>query len=86
MQTTSTACARSSGPGRKGGARAVRRAGRVPGVVYGDKQTPVLISLDPKELGRALGLHREGFFATLFDRRRRRQATGCCPATCSSTR
>ena len=49
----------------KGAARAVRRAGRVPGVVYGAKQTPVLISLDPKELGRALG--RTGFFATLFD-------------------
>ena len=34
----------------KGAARATRRAGRVPAVVYGNKQEPALISLDPKEL------------------------------------
>ena len=34
----------------KGAARAVRRAGRVPGVIYGDKQPPVTIALDFKEL------------------------------------
>jgi large subunit ribosomal protein L25 len=49
----------------KGAARTVRRAGRVPGVIYGGKQEPILISLDPAELKRAL--HRVGFFATLFD-------------------
>ena len=31
----------------KGAARATRREGRVPGVIYGDNQDPVLISLDP---------------------------------------
>jgi large subunit ribosomal protein L25 len=34
----------------KGAARAVRREGRVPGVIYGDKQPPVTISLDEAEL------------------------------------
>ena len=31
----------------KGAARASRREGRVPGVIYGNNQTPVLISVDP---------------------------------------
>ncbi len=49
----------------KGAARATRRAGRVPAIIYGDHKEPVLISLDPRELGRALA--RPGFFATLVD-------------------
>jgi len=49
----------------KGAARAARRAGRVPGVVYGNKQDPLLISVDPKLLERAL--HRPGFFTRLMD-------------------
>ena len=49
----------------KGATRAARRGGRVPGIVYGDKQEPVLISLDPRELARALA--KPGFFATLAD-------------------
>jgi large subunit ribosomal protein L25 len=49
----------------KGAARATRRAGRVPAIVYGDKKDPVLISLEPRELGRALA--RPGFFAHLID-------------------
>ena len=49
----------------KGAARATRRAGRVPAIVYGDKSEPAMISLDPRELGRALA--RPGFFATLVD-------------------
>ncbi len=49
----------------KGAARAVRREGRVPGVIYGGKQEPTLISVDPRELSREL--HQAGFFATLFD-------------------
>jgi large subunit ribosomal protein L25 len=49
----------------KGAARSVRREGRVPGVIYGGKQEPVLISIDPLELKREL--HKIGFFATLFD-------------------
>ena len=34
----------------KGAARAVRREGRVPGVIYGDKKEPLGISLDFKEI------------------------------------
>src|SRR5205085_3423939 len=49
----------------KGAARAVRRAGRVPAIVYGDKQEPVPISLEPRELSRAMA--QPGFFAHLVD-------------------
>ncbi|MGZ8330740.1 MAG: 50S ribosomal protein L25/general stress protein Ctc, partial [Rhodoplanes sp.] len=34
----------------KGAARAVRREGRVPGVIYGDDQPPLGISVDQDEL------------------------------------
>jgi large subunit ribosomal protein L25 len=44
----------------KGPARATRRAGRVPAIVYGDNKEPVLISLEPRELARVLA--RPGFF------------------------
>ncbi|MDR1026023.1 MAG: 50S ribosomal protein L25 [Lactobacillus sp.] len=40
----------------KGAARAVRREGRVPAVVYGGKKEPLMISLHPVELGKALDL------------------------------
>ena len=36
----------------KGAARATRRDGRVPGVIYGDKAAPTLISLDPRDVMR----------------------------------
>jgi large subunit ribosomal protein L25 len=49
----------------KGAARATRRAGRVPGIIYGDGKEPVTISLEPRELSRAI--HRAGFFATIVD-------------------
>ena len=49
----------------KGAARATRREGRVPAVIYGDKKEPLLISLEPRALVREL--HRPGFFAKLVD-------------------
>jgi large subunit ribosomal protein L25 len=49
----------------KGAARAVRRAGRVPGVVYGEGQTPDLISLDPRDVPREMS--KTGFFTRLFE-------------------
>ena len=49
----------------KGATRATRRAGRVPAIVYGDKKEPVLISLEPRELARAL--NRPGFFNHLVE-------------------
>ncbi len=49
----------------KGAARATRRAGRVPAVIYGDKQPPVMITLDPLELRRQILTG--AFFSTLVD-------------------
>lgn len=44
----------------KGAARATRRMGRIPAIVYGDDKEPLLISLEPRELTRCLA--RPGFF------------------------
>ena len=49
----------------KGAARAARRAGRVPGVIYGSKQAPETVSVDPREL--ATELHKPAFFNRLHD-------------------
>ena len=49
----------------KGAARSTRRTGRVPAVIYGEKQEPTLISVEPKELERLV--HKKAFFATLLD-------------------
>jgi large subunit ribosomal protein L25 len=49
----------------KGAARATRRMGRVPAIIYGDNKEPVLIALEPRELSRVLA--NRGFFATLVD-------------------
>jgi len=49
----------------KGAARATRRGGRIPGIVYGGDREPMPISLELQELSRALA--RRGFFATLVD-------------------
>jgi large subunit ribosomal protein L25 len=47
----------------KGASRSLRRAGRVPGVIYGDKAPQEMISLEARELRRALQSAR--FFSTL---------------------
>ncbi|MFO1162872.1 MAG: 50S ribosomal protein L25/general stress protein Ctc [Reyranellaceae bacterium] len=44
----------------KGGARSSRRDGLIPAVIYGDKQAPVMIAVEPKSIEREL--HKEGFF------------------------
>ncbi len=49
----------------KGPARAARRAGRVPGVIYGSKKDPAMITLDPRELERELKTG--GFLATIYN-------------------
>src|ERR1700754_2717172 len=49
----------------KGAARAERRAGRVPGVIYGDNQPPVTISVNDGELRQRILAGR--FLTTLFD-------------------
>ena len=40
----------------KGAARACRREGRIPAVIYGGKQEPVMVSLDPVQVEKALDL------------------------------
>ena len=52
------------GAGR-GPARATRREGRVPGVLYGEGKPPALISVDPRQLTRELV--KPGFFARLIE-------------------
>jgi large subunit ribosomal protein L25 len=49
----------------KGAARATRRAGRVPAVIYGNKQDPVMISLEPVEL--MMQLRGPGFFSRVYE-------------------
>ena len=51
--------------GGKGAARAERRAGRVPGVIYGNNQTPVTISVDDAELRQRILAGR--FLTTIYD-------------------
>ena len=49
----------------KGAARATRRAGRVPAVIYGNKEDPQMISLDPVQLIQQL--QKPGFFARVCE-------------------
>lgn len=49
----------------KGTARSTRREGRIPAVIYGNKEKPVMISLDYNRFAKEI--HRKGFFTHLFD-------------------
>jgi large subunit ribosomal protein L25 len=49
----------------KGAARATRRAGKVPAVIYGGHQEPSLIALDPRAVLREL--HRPGWQSRLYE-------------------
>ena len=49
----------------KGAARATRRAGKVPAIIYGAKQTPTLCQLDPRLIMREL--HRGGWRSRPFE-------------------
>jgi large subunit ribosomal protein L25 len=48
----------------KGAARQVRREGKVPGVIYGDKQPAVIVALDSNDLAKVIGKGK--FLTTLF--------------------
>jgi large subunit ribosomal protein L25 len=65
MAANETLSATVRAKGGKGAARAERRQGRVPGVIYGDKKPPVLISLDYKTLH--LRIYAGHFKSTVFD-------------------
>ena len=49
----------------KGSARAVRRAGRIPAVIYGDKKNPIGITLEAREMTKIV--HQPGIFGRLLD-------------------
>ncbi len=49
----------------KGAARAERRAGRVPGVIYGENKPPVTVSIDHEELRQRIYAGR--FLTTLYN-------------------
>ena len=49
----------------KGSARAVRRAGRVPAVIYGDKKEPIGITLESREITKIV--HQPGIFGRLLN-------------------
>ena len=49
----------------KGAARATRREGRVPGVIYGNNEDAVLISVDPIDLMKQINT--PGFFARVYE-------------------
>src|SRR5215217_8487995 len=65
MATVKELKATSRPVGGKGAARAERRAGRVPGIIYGDNKPPVAISLDHAELRQRI--YAGHFLTTIYD-------------------
>ena len=65
MSEPQTIDARPRQPRGKGGARALRREGRMPAIVYGGGGEPLCVSLERAALEREL--ERGGFFARLYD-------------------
>jgi large subunit ribosomal protein L25 len=65
MSTTTQMAATARSRAGKGTARAARREGQVPAVIYGGKEPPVTITLEERALVKQL--HRPGFFTHLFD-------------------
>ena len=49
----------------KGAARATRRQGLVPGVIYGDNKDSVLIAMEPRDL--LVAMHKPGFATQIFE-------------------
>jgi large subunit ribosomal protein L25 len=49
----------------KGAARATRRSGKVPAVIYGARQTPTLVALDPKLVWKEL--HAGGWRSRIYE-------------------
>ena len=60
MAETSKVIAKKRDRAGKGGARSSRRDGLIPAVIYGDRQPPLSIAVEPKSIEREL--HKEGFF------------------------
>jgi large subunit ribosomal protein L25 len=60
MAETTKVVAKKRDRAGKGGARSSRRDGLIPAVIYGDKQPPMSIAVEPKSIEREL--YTEGFF------------------------
>ena len=60
MAETTKVVAKKRDRAGKGGARSSRRDGLIPAVIYGDKQAPLMIAVEPKSIAREI--HKEGFF------------------------
>jgi large subunit ribosomal protein L25 len=65
MAEVQTIAAASRERAGKGTARAARRAGQIPAVIYGNKEEPLLITVDRTRLEQELG--KSGFFIRLLD-------------------
>jgi large subunit ribosomal protein L25 len=65
MADFATIAAQERAAAGKGGARKARNEGRVPGVIYGNKISPVHISVDRREFTKLL--EDPGFFTQVFD-------------------
>ena len=68
----------------KGGARSSRRDGLIPAVIYGDKQPPMMIAVEPKSVEREMHARVSSITASRSRSTARRSTP--CRATCSSTR
>lgn len=64
MSSVETIVAKSRAASGTGPARAVRRSGSVPGIVYGNNQAPEHISVEPQFLIKEM--YKPGFFSRLF--------------------
>jgi large subunit ribosomal protein L25 len=65
MANVTTIAAEIRAQAGKGAARATRRSGKVPGVIYGGKQPADLIALDPRVIMKEL--HKAGWQSRLFE-------------------
>ncbi len=70
MAETSKVIAKKRDRAGKGGARSSRRDGLIPAVIYGDKQPPLMIAVEPK-IGRARAAQGGLLQSPAQDRRRR---------------
>ena len=67
----------------KGAARAERRDGRIPAVIYGDKKDPLSITLELRELQKELG--KGGFSQRFMTSTSMAKPKKPCPGMCKCT-
>jgi large subunit ribosomal protein L25 len=65
MSDIGTLAAKGRDRAGKGAARATRREGLIPAVIYGGRQAPVLLALAPRDI--MLEMRKSGFASRLFD-------------------